>query len=190
MMKQAIFFFLIAYAVERLLETFWHRTKLKGRIIAPYSLPIIVTAYIGFYLIVIWDCYEFDAASLYKPMILVGMAVVIVSLLGRNWAIKTLGMYHSIHIEIRENHELIRSGPYFYLRNPYYLSNIIEAVGLSLIVNSRLATFIAGFVYTPILLHRLILEEKALEAKFQLLFVDYKKRVPMIFPRFCRSMEV
>jgi protein-S-isoprenylcysteine O-methyltransferase Ste14 len=59
-----------------------------------------------------------------------------------------------------------------------------------LIVNSRLATFIAGFVYTPILLHRLILEEKALEAKFQLLFVDYKKRVPMIFPRFCRSMEV
>ena len=189
-MKPVIFFFLIAYAVERLLETFWNRAKLKGRIIASYSLPLIVTAYIGLYLVVIWDWYELNAASLYRPMMFVGMAAIILSLFGRNWAIRTLGVYHSIHIEIRESHQLIRSGPYFYLRNPYYLSNIIEAIGLPLIVNSKLATSIAVFVYTPILIHRLILEEKALEAKFQALFVDYKRRVPMIFPRFCRFMEV
>jgi protein-S-isoprenylcysteine O-methyltransferase Ste14 len=189
-MKQVIFLFLIAYAVERLLETFWKRTKLKGRIIASYSISLIVTTYIGLYLVVIWDWYELEATLLCWPTVLVGMAGVIVSLLGRNWAIKTLGVYHSIHIEIRETHELICSGPYLYLRNPYYLSNVIEAIGLSLLVNSRLATSIAVFIYTPILLHRLILEEKALEAKFQALFVDYKRRVPMIFPRFCKSMGV
>jgi len=42
------------------------------------------------------------------------------------------------------------------------LSNIIEAIGLPLVVNSKLAIFIALFVYTPILLHQLILEGESL----------------------------
>jgi len=189
-MKKVIFFFLIVYAVERLLETFWKRTKLNGKILAPYSLPLIVTAYVSFYLAAFWDWYDLDRGSLYNPMMFAGLVAVILSLLGRLWAIKTLGVYHSIHIEIRERHELIQSGPYLYLRNPYYLSNVFEAIALPLIVNSKLAISIAIFVYVPLLLHRLILEEKALEAKFQGLFVDYKRRVPMIFPRFCRHMGV
>jgi protein-S-isoprenylcysteine O-methyltransferase Ste14 len=71
-------------------------------------------------------------------------------------------VYHSINIEIRERHELVQSRPNSYLRNPYYLSNIIEAIGLPLVVNSKLAIFIALFVYTPILLHQLILEGESL----------------------------
>ena len=189
-MKQAILFFLVVYAVERLSETFRKRTKLNGKIIAPYSLPLIVIAYVSFYLAVFRAWYELDTGSLYYSATLTGMAAVVVSLIGRNWAIKTLGVYHSIHIEIRESHELIQSGPYFYLRNPYYLSNITEAIGLPLVVNSKLAMSIACFIYVPILFHRLILEEKALETKFQGLFVEYKRRVPMIFPRFCKSMGI
>ena len=187
-MKQVILFFLIVYAVERLLETFWKRTKLDGEIIAAYSLPLIVTTYAAFYLVILWDWHELDAASLSQPLTLAGIGAVIVSALGRNWAIKRLGVYHSINIEIRERQELVQSGPYSYLRNPYYLSNIIEAIGLPLVVNSKLAMFIALFVYIPILLHRLILEEKALEKKFEDRFIDYKRRVPMVFPRFCKSM--
>ena len=113
-----------------------------------------------------------------------GIIMVIVSTIGRNWAINTLNLYHSIHIEIRENHELIQSGPYQYVRNPYYLSNLIEAIGLPLVVNAKLAMFIAVFVYIPLLIQRLILEEKALEDKFQAQFVDYRTRVPMVIPRF------
>jgi protein-S-isoprenylcysteine O-methyltransferase Ste14 len=187
-MKQVILFFLIVYAVERLLETDWKRTKLDGEIIAAYSLPLIVTTYVAFYRVILWDWHELNAASLSQPLTLAGMGAVIVSALGRNWAIKRLGVYHSINIEIRERQELVQSGPYSYLRNPYYLSNIIEAIGLPLVVNSKLAMFIALFVYIPILLHRLILEEKALEKKFEDRFIDYKRHVPMIFPRFCKSM--
>lgn len=186
-MKQVIFFFLVVYAIERLAETFKRRTKVKGTIIARYSLPLIVIAYVSFYLAVLMAWHELNTESLYHSATLTGMAAVVVSLIGRNWAIKTLGVYHSIHIEIRESHKLIQSGPYFYLRNPYYLSNITEAIGLPLVVNSKLAMTIACFIYLPILFHRLILEEKALETKFQGLFVEYKSRVPMIFPRFCKS---
>ena len=189
-MKQVIFFFLIVYAVERLFETFWKRTKLRGKILASYSLPLIVVAYVSFYLAMFWDWYRLDRESLYYPLTFAGLGAVMFSLIGRLWAIKTLGVFHSTHIEIRETHVLIQSGPYSCLRNPYYLSNTLEAIALPSIVNSRLAISIAVFVYLPLLLFRLRLEEKALEAKFQQLFIDYKRRVPMLVPRFCRHKEV
>lgn len=101
-----------------------------------------------FYLVILWDWYELSAASLSQLLMLAGMGAVIVSALGRNWAIKRLGMYHSINVEIRERHELVQAGPYSYLRNPYCLSNIIEAIGLPLVVDSKLAMFIALFIHT------------------------------------------
>ncbi len=38
----------------------------------------------------------------------------------RAWGIWTLGEYFSAHIEIRDNHELIESGPYRFIRHPAY----------------------------------------------------------------------
>ena len=40
--------FLIMYAVERLLKTFWKAMKLDGEIIAAHSFWLIVTAYVPF----------------------------------------------------------------------------------------------------------------------------------------------
>jgi protein-S-isoprenylcysteine O-methyltransferase Ste14 len=183
-MKDLTLLFLIVYAVERVLETFWKRPKLKGKIRAAYSLPLIVAAYLMFYLLIFWEWSEMREGEFSWWFLSTGIIMVIVSTIGRNWAINTLNLYHSIHIEIRENHELIQSGPYEYVRNPYYLSNLIEAIGLPLVVNAKLAMFIAVFVYIPLLIQRLILEEKALEDKFQAQFVDYRTRVPMVIPRF------
>ena len=149
-MKQVIFFFLTVYAVERLFETFWNRTKLQGRIIAPYSLPLILAAYIGLYLIVIWNWYELDTKSLFKPMIIVGMAAVLMSLFGCNWAIKTHEVYTTAFISRSEKSTSLSGQDHIvYLRNPYYLSNIIEGIGLPLIVNSRLGNIHCVFcLYT------------------------------------------
>lgn len=109
--------------------------------------------------------------------------MVLTSIAGRNWAIKTLGLYHSIHIEIRANHEFIQSGPYRFVRNPYYLSNVIEAVGLPLAANAWFAILLSIFLYIPLLILRMILEERGLEKKFKSSFIDYKERVPRIFPK-------
>ena len=37
---------------------------------------------------------------------------------GRQWAFNSLGKYWSVDIEIRDNHELIKNGPYKYMRHP------------------------------------------------------------------------
>lgn len=43
---------------------------MDGEIIAAYSLPLLITAYVSFYLVVLWDWYELDTALLYHPMML------------------------------------------------------------------------------------------------------------------------
>jgi len=179
--------FLFSYAVERVLETFWKRSKLHGKIVAPYSLPLIVSAYVSFYLAIFWDWSQMSEVQFSWWFVSIGIAMVIASTVGRHWAISTLGVYHSIHIEIREQHDLIESGPYQYTRNPYYLSNIVEAIGLPLIVNSKLAALIVLLVYLPLLFHRIVLEEKALEDKFNGKFIDYRARLPTLIPRLSRS---
>ncbi len=181
--------FLVLYAVERLLETFWKRKKVAGEIQIPYSLPLIIAVYVSLYLVVFYGWFRLDEQSFRRPIVMTGTILVITSVIGRNWAIKTLGVFHSIHIEIRNKHDLIQSGPYQYVRNPYYLSNIIEAIGLALMVGSRLALYISVLVYVPVLVHRMLLEEKSLSQKFGASFVKYEQQVPRIIPRLFHAKE-
>jgi protein-S-isoprenylcysteine O-methyltransferase Ste14 len=187
-MKEAVTIVLVLYAVERIIETFWKRPKLVGKISAPYSLPLIVVSYVAFYLCILRECFALDEVDLDISTVALGMSMVLASIVGRNWAIRTLGIFHSIHVEIREQHPLIQAGPYRYVRHPYYLSNVIEAFGLVLIVDAGIPVLIALVVYFALLIHRLRFEEGALKNKFQQLFVEYQRDVPLIIPRLGRPV--
>ena len=173
--------FLLAYAAARIAETFWIRPKLRGQIICRYSFPILVSAYITFYLTVLTGVFANDG-PMSSVALSTGVAVVLTSLVGRNWSIKTLGVFHSIHIEIRHQHLWVEAGPYGFVRNPYYLSNLIEAFGLALISNARRPLAILCLIYLPSLMHRLIVEERAHKANFQGTFEAYCMRVPALIP--------
>jgi len=179
--------FLVAYVIERGLETFWNRQKIKGDTVAPYTLYVLVGSYTLVILIIFWELLRQGSQAVSGWMTLVGVILVLISLGGRNWAIRTLGPYHSIQIEIRPNHQLIQSGPYRFVRNPYYLSNIVEAIGLPLAANAEIASLLSLFVYVPLLVFRMILEERALERRFQDSFAAYKNSVPRILPRLFRG---
>ena len=50
--------------------------------------------------------------------------------------IERFGKFHSIHIEIRDHQQIIKKGPYKYLRHPYYLSVMLELLGFPLVPNA------------------------------------------------------
>jgi protein-S-isoprenylcysteine O-methyltransferase Ste14 len=187
MQKSFVLTFLVAYAFTRAYETFSKRAVIPGKILIPCSLPFIVAAYVSLYLIVLWNCYEASALDFTSLNISVGAGAVLMSVLGRNWAIRKLGIYHSIHIEIREEHQLIEAGPYSYVRNPYYLSNVLEAIGLVVMISVPMIVLAPAAVYLALLGQRLIREERALESKFNEIFFEYKRRVPRIIPRVFHS---
>jgi protein-S-isoprenylcysteine O-methyltransferase Ste14 len=80
---------------------------------------------------------------------------------------------------------LVETGPYRYSRNPMLTGIFIILFGIGILMNS---TFLM-FVFTPlfIVLNALELkyiEEPELEKRLSEPYVQYKKRVPMFFPKF------
>ena len=80
--------------------------------------------------------------------------------------------------------KLITTGLYRYCRNPMLLGLFIILLGLGLLLGSLSLIFI----FTPIfilinVLYLKAIEEKEMEKKFGKQYLEYKKRVPMFFPK-------
>jgi len=174
---------LIIYGVERICETFWKRPTIKGRVIAPYTLYLLVAAHGTIFLVVLYEGIAKDTVSSFTSSAM-GIFTVTIAGMVRCYSIRTLGLYHSIQIEIRENHPVITRGPYRFIRNPYYLSNAIEVAGFPLIVDSLTGTALCVLLYWPCLYLRIILEERALMEAIQAPFANYMYRVPRLVPAF------
>jgi protein-S-isoprenylcysteine O-methyltransferase Ste14 len=178
-----IFFLLglLLYGGGRLIEAFRQPEKLEGRVIAGYTLYLLV---IGHTIVFFLPSHHVLNDALGVTMInLAGIFFVLLAVIGRGYSIRTLGQYHSIQIEIRYNHSLISSGPYHFIRNPYYLSNAVEVIGVPLAVGSVLAAAVALLIYWPCLYLRIIVEERALLKGLGRTFAEYTRRVPRLFPR-------
>lgn len=177
----AFLFFVISLVIYRIKSCFITRNKKIGEIFQPwtlYALSLIHTI-IGISAIVeyFWFIRTINYLTTTIGLILFSLAVA-----GRHWALNTLGKYHSPQIEIREDQPLITSGPYCYVRHPIYFFTIVEVLGCTLIPNAFFAFFLTLFIYTPLLLLRLFLEEKALIQTFGASYLAYMEKVPCLIP--------
>jgi protein-S-isoprenylcysteine O-methyltransferase Ste14 len=97
-------------------------------------------------------------------------------------AISALGKFWSLHVEIRENHQLVQSGPFRLVRHPTYLSMDLEVASFPLFCSAWFMLILIPIAYIPALILRLRLEEPAMVEKFGDAYRDYQRRVPMLFP--------
>lgn len=79
--------------------------------------------------------------------------------------------------------KLVTEGVYGMVRHPIYAADIIFAWGLFLLFPQVRVLFSVLWL-TMVLFGWMILEEKALEEKFGEQYREYKKRVPMVLPKF------
>ena len=106
----------------------------------------------------------------------------------RRRAIAALGKFWSLHVEIRENHQFVRSGPFRWMRHPTYFSMILELLGLGLIMNAFYSLLVVAVCFVSALALRLRLEEAALVEKFGEAYREYQRTTPTLFPyKFPRS---
>jgi len=109
-----------------------------------------------------------------KPLsLLIGAAVSIVGLAIRAWAAG----------HIRKNAALATSGPYAYTRNPLYLGSFLVGLGFTL-ASGRwvLAILFVGLflgIYFPVMR----VEASTLADLFGNAYDDYRREVPLFFPR-------
>jgi protein-S-isoprenylcysteine O-methyltransferase Ste14 len=111
-----------------------------------------------------------------------GLILAAISFKLRWAAIAALGRFWSLHVEIRDNHEFVRSGPFRFIRHPTYFSMILELVAFALICSAWWTLALIPIIFIPALILRLRLEEPALVSKFGDTYREYQRRVPMLVP--------
>ena len=94
--------------------------------------------------------------------------------LGKNWS-PVLG--------IKEEHTLVTTGIYKYVRHPMYTAHLLWAVAQILILHNWIAGYSFIVVMVPHILLRVKKEEALLIEQFGQEYDDYKKSTGMIFPR-------
>ncbi len=93
--------------------------------------------------------------------------------LGRNW---------SISLEIRERHELIRSGPYALVRHPMYTSFLLMALGQLFLLSNWVAGLAGLIGFTILFFGRVDKEERMMLDNFGPQYRAYMETTKRIIP--------
>lgn len=111
-----------------------------------------------------------------------GLVLYCVGLLVRLSAIRALGRYWSLHLEIRPCHQLMTEGIYSHMRHPAYLAIILEVLAVPLVANAYWMLVFSAGVYVTLILLRWNREEQEMIAKFGEQYVHYRREVPAFVP--------
>jgi protein-S-isoprenylcysteine O-methyltransferase Ste14 len=117
-----------------------------------------------------------------EPVRWVGLALVVLGIAFAVWAIATLGRHYDLELEIHRDHELVRNGPYRFVRHPVYSGLALHFVGACLATGN--VVLIAGtlLVTYPALYLRAKTEERLLRERFGASYDAYAREVGMLVP--------
>jgi protein-S-isoprenylcysteine O-methyltransferase Ste14 len=94
----------------------------------------------------------------------------------------TLKKYFTVDVTIMDDHRLIRSGLYKYIRHPSYSGLLISALGLGITMVNWLSVIIIFIPQTVMILMRIKEEEIALAKRFGGDFKDYQSKTKRLVP--------
>ncbi|HWW33554.1 MAG TPA: isoprenylcysteine carboxylmethyltransferase family protein [Steroidobacteraceae bacterium] len=112
---------------------------------------------------------------------LVGLAVLIVGLAFSVWARVHLGRNWSGTVTVKEDHELIRTGPYRYVRHPIYTGILTGAMGTA-ICSGTLRAALGLAIVAAAFIVKLRAEERFMRETFPGQYEKYSEEVPALVP--------
>jgi protein-S-isoprenylcysteine O-methyltransferase len=149
------------------------------------SLQILHVAIWGSIFVAVWMSRTglglFDA-HLLMPLFRIGCAMMIAGMGFRWWAVRVLDRYFTIDVGIREDHRLIRSGPYRLLRHPSYTGSLLTFYGFALALGSLWSLALIVVVVTAAFLWRIRVEERALTSAFPRDYPAYARETKRLIP--------
>ncbi len=111
----------------------------------------------------------------------VGLAIVLAGLALALWARVTLGGNWSGQVTFKEDHELIRHGPYAHVRHPIYSAILLMLAGTAIATGTLGALVCLPLVLIGIWL-KLIQEEALMSEHFPAEYPSYRSRVKALIP--------
>lgn len=121
--------------------------------------------------------------ALGSPLLVVGASLC-------SWCVVRFRKAAGTPVPFNPPTKLVVEGPYLWTRNPMLTGVFTALFGLGILLHSVGIVLISVPMY--ILLHVIelkLVEEPELERRFGASYLDYKKRVPMFWPRFWRVIK-
>jgi protein-S-isoprenylcysteine O-methyltransferase Ste14 len=118
----------------------------------------------------------------------IGLVLLVAGLAFACWARVHLGRNWSASVTVKEGHELIRTGPYAYVRHPIYTGLITAVLGTA-IVSGTVRAALGLVIITVSLIRKLRTEEGFMRETFPGEYQRYSAQTPALIPftRFPRS---
>jgi len=97
------------------------------------------------------------------------------------WARAVLGGNWSASVTLKDGHEIVRSGPYRWVRHPIY-TGLIVAIAGSALARGEWRGIVAIAIATAALWRKLRMEERWLTEEFGQRYADYRKQTRALIP--------
>ena len=165
------------------IATLWRNKKTRYRknvAVSGVSARIFTFAI----LLLLWEVPIF-ARAIYQPTTSTRILGVILCIIGAGfavWARRTLGRnWSASSAEVKEQHELIQSGPYRWVRHPIYAGILFTLLG-SFVENGKLRVLVFFLIMAVGMILRSRIEEQVMTQQFPDTYPEYKRRTKFIIP--------
>ena len=111
----------------------------------------------------------------------IGVALLAAGLAFSVWARVHLGRNWSGLVTVKEGHELIRTGPYAYVRHPIYTGLIVAVLGTA-IASGTVRAMLGVAIVVALFLYKLRIEEAFMRETFPDQYPGYAASVPRLIP--------
>ena len=126
----------------------------------------------------------YAGALLWPRTATVGIIADVITLAGllvALWARTTLGKNWSGNVVLKEDHELITSGPYAYVRHPIYSGILLFVLGF-VVYYGHIGGFVFFIMFIAGAWYKAHQEENLMTSHFGEKYIEYKKRVKGLIP--------
>ena len=118
-------------------------------------------------------------------MTVTGVAMIITGVLFRAWSVRTLGKYFTPTVQIKDEHQLISSGPYKIVRHPSYFAAFLSLAGAAVLLESLTGILVTVAAMSFAYYVRIGIEEQKLIEHFGNRYREYmlhtKRIIPFVF---------
>jgi protein-S-isoprenylcysteine O-methyltransferase len=111
-----------------------------------------------------------------------GLAIIVAGMVIRAWAIATLRRFFTVNVTLREDHRLIRRGPYRWVRHPSYTGSLLSFYGFAIAVENVWAALIVIVPVTYAFFVRMRVEEAVLRTAFPEEYPAYERETRRLVP--------
>lgn len=118
----------------------------------------------------------------YRLTVPIGALLILAGLGLRVWSMRTLGRFFTMPITIRPDHDIVRAGPYQYVRHPAYTGSLLAAIGVPVLLGTSVGLVVTVAVCLAAYGYRIHREEAVLRSRFGARYREYAEGTARLIP--------